>query len=267
MVGKFSLSSSLSSSMGFSSDPIISMISNAVGKKGLSKTGLKTAFTSNWGFSQKNSISSLSDNSLPPVSISSAPALQRTSCFFSCVCCWLGVIGVPPKWLSKTSCLWNKNNFQADRRVSWELIIFSWTRSFRVSITEFGRKSRDHWIFSLETEKNIQLNCRLNCRKWDSKRNYDHLYQPIVAGQNNAKGGMTFVCLHSVSGVFGSDWWRYCCYKGIAVWLRSYSSCFWWKKYVLFVFVVLTCFCYVKKFCQWAAKLLFFHKHNWLQEK
>ena len=60
--GAFSLSSSSSYPMGFSTDPSpIKKSLNVVGEKGVSLPGLNTASMSNCEFSQLNSISSRSD--------------------------------------------------------------------------------------------------------------------------------------------------------------------------------------------------------------
>ena len=60
--GAFSLSSSSSNTMGFSTDPSpINRSSNVVGDKGVSFPGLNTASMSNCGFSQLNSMSSRSE--------------------------------------------------------------------------------------------------------------------------------------------------------------------------------------------------------------
>ena len=108
--GRFSLSSSSSRRMGFSAEPPISQSSIAVGEKGVSMPGLKTASTSSWEFSHYNSTSSRSaDTWYPLVSISCAPTLESTSFLFSCVPCWLGVTGTRARWLLKNSCLWDNN--------------------------------------------------------------------------------------------------------------------------------------------------------------
>ena len=60
--GAFSLSSSSSNTMWFSTDPSpIIKSSNVVGEKGVSMPGLNTASMSNCGFSQLNSMSSRSE--------------------------------------------------------------------------------------------------------------------------------------------------------------------------------------------------------------
>ena len=59
--GAFSLSSSSSNTIGFSTDPSIEKLSKIVGEKGVSKHGLNTASVCNCEFSQLNSMSSGSD--------------------------------------------------------------------------------------------------------------------------------------------------------------------------------------------------------------
>ena len=118
--GEFSLSSSSSSRIGFSAEPPISKSSNAVGEKGVSMPGLTTLLI--W-----------------------------------CVLCWLGITGTRARWLFKNYCLWDNNKLQDARGSSWELIVLSWTRFFKVRVTKSGPKSRDHSISSFETEKIMLL--------------------------------------------------------------------------------------------------------------
>ena len=59
--GAFSLSSSSSNTMGFSTDHSVDESSNVVGEKGVSMAGLRTVSMSNCEFSQLNSMSSRSD--------------------------------------------------------------------------------------------------------------------------------------------------------------------------------------------------------------
>ena len=67
--GAFSLSSSSSNTMGFSTDPSpINQSSNTVGEKGVSMPGLNTESMSNCEFSQLNSMYSRSDTLLLLVS-------------------------------------------------------------------------------------------------------------------------------------------------------------------------------------------------------
>ena len=87
----------------------------------------------------------------------SAPTLGSNSSLISCVPCWLGVTGTRARWLFENCCLWDSNKLQAARGNSFELIIFSWTRSFTVRVTESGPKSRDHSIPLLETAKIMLL--------------------------------------------------------------------------------------------------------------
>ena len=151
---------------GFSTEPPIFKSSNAVGGKGVSMPGLKIAPTSSWSFSQSNWMSSRSaDTGYTLVSISCAPTLESTSSLFSCVPCWLGLTGTRAWWLFKHCCLWDKNKLQAAREISWEHKVLSWTRSFTVRVTVSGPKSGDHSIPSLETEKIILPQCRLNVYK------------------------------------------------------------------------------------------------------
>ena len=59
--GAFPLSSFLSNTMGFSTDPSIDKSSNVVGEKGVSMPGLNTASVFNCEFYQLNSMSWRSD--------------------------------------------------------------------------------------------------------------------------------------------------------------------------------------------------------------
>ena len=59
--GEFSLSSSSSNTMGFSTDPSIDKSSNIVEEKGVSRPSLNTASMSDCEFFQLNSMSSRSD--------------------------------------------------------------------------------------------------------------------------------------------------------------------------------------------------------------
>ena len=59
--GEFSLSSSSSKTMGFSTGPPIDKLSNVVVEKGVSMPGLNTASMSKCEFSQLNSMSSRSE--------------------------------------------------------------------------------------------------------------------------------------------------------------------------------------------------------------
>ena len=59
--GEFSLSSSSSNTMGFSTDPPIDISSNVVGEQGVSMPGLNTSSMSSCEFYQLNSVSSRSD--------------------------------------------------------------------------------------------------------------------------------------------------------------------------------------------------------------
>ena len=62
--GAFSLSSSSSNTMGFSTDPYIDKSSNVVGEKGVPMPGLNTASMSNCEVSQLKSMSSRRDRIL-----------------------------------------------------------------------------------------------------------------------------------------------------------------------------------------------------------
>ena len=59
--GAFSLSSSSSNTMGFSTDSSVDKSSSVVGEKGVSMPGMNTASMSNCEFSQLNSMSSRLD--------------------------------------------------------------------------------------------------------------------------------------------------------------------------------------------------------------
>ena len=69
----------------------------------------------------------------------------------------VGVTGTRARWLFKNCCLRDKNQLQAAKGFSWELIVISWTRSFKVRVTESGPKSRDHSIPPLGTQKIMLL--------------------------------------------------------------------------------------------------------------
>ena len=142
--GAFSLSSSSSNTMGFSTDPSFDESSNVVGEKGVSMPGLNIASMSNCEFSLLKSMSSRSVKRYLLVSKSLAPTLESTSSLSSCVPCWLEVIGTPARWLSEKSCLWDNSNCQASRGISCELIVIFWSRSFTAIVTESGPKWRVH---------------------------------------------------------------------------------------------------------------------------
>ena len=120
--GAFSLSSSSSNTMGFSTDPsLIDKSSNVVREKGVSMLGLNTESMSNCEISQMNSISSRSVNWWLLVSKAWVSKLESNSSLISNVPFWLGVMGTRGKWLSKKSCLWDTSNCQAAR-----VILVSW---------------------------------------------------------------------------------------------------------------------------------------------
>ena len=107
--------------MEFSADPPpISKSSNAVGEKGVSIPGLKTAFTASWSISQWNSTSSRSvETWYPLVSKPCAPTPESTSSLISSVPCWLRETGTRARWLFKNRCLWDNNKLQAARGIFW----------------------------------------------------------------------------------------------------------------------------------------------------
>ena len=121
---------------------------------------------------QWNLIYSRSDIWYPLVSFSCEPTLESTSSRVSIVPSGREVIETRARWLFKTSCIWDINNFQAAREISWELIVISWTRSCSVRVTESGPKSTDHSQPSLETKKIMLLYCRLEVYKLKLGRNF-----------------------------------------------------------------------------------------------
>ena len=119
------------------------------GVKGVSMPGWMTASCSKSGYSHWNSISFRLDDWYLIVSMFRAPILENTSSHISIVPSWLAVIATRASCLFKKSCLWDNNKLQAARRSSWEHIIFSWTRSFTVSVTEVvhRRKTTQCWVW------------------------------------------------------------------------------------------------------------------------
>ena len=90
-----------------------------------------------------------------------APTLDSTSCRIYGVPCLLGAVGNCARWLLKNSHLCDNNHLQSAREISSEVIVNSRSKFFTVRINESGPRSRDHSKFSLETEKNSLLYCRL----------------------------------------------------------------------------------------------------------
>ena len=96
------------------------------------------------------------------------PTLESTLSLISIVPCWLGLNGTRGRWLFRKSWVCDNNELQAARKISWELLVTPWTRSFTVRVTESGPKSKDDSIPPLETEKIMLLYCRLRVYKISS---------------------------------------------------------------------------------------------------
>ena len=84
----------------------------------------------------KSATSFRSDRWYPPVSISWVPTLESTSSLNTIVPYWLGLIGTRARWIVKKYCVLDNNKLQVAKEFPWELIVFSWTRSFTVRVTK-----------------------------------------------------------------------------------------------------------------------------------
>ena len=99
------------------------------------------------------------------------------------------------------------NNLRAARGTSWEFIVIPWTRTLTVRMTESSRKSRDHLILSLETEKKILIYSGLKVYEMRlEKNNCGQLYQPMESRHDYAKNGIIFASFDTRSGVLDCDW-------------------------------------------------------------
>ena len=135
------------------------------------------------------------------VSLSCAPTIESIYFSNSFVPWHFGVVETRAKWLYKNSSPWDKQKSQAGRGISWKHILISRTTTFTVRMIESGLKSRDYWAPSLETEKLMVLDCRLNMYKIDQKRNFGLLYQPTRNRYNYA--------IHRVT--LAANWSRFGC--------------------------------------------------------
>ena len=203
----------MSNRMSFFARPQILKLSIADGEEMISILDLRTAFSSNWRFSQEKSISYNIDSSYTQVSKFYAPALERTSSFNSCVPCWLRMIRFPPNWLLRKCCLWDISKIQAGIRSSWEHIVISWIRSFTVRVIESAPKSVHQFISLTEIEENILLKCGLKKFQRRLEKKLDHF-----AATNRSSTGSCHKrkdsFFGSCSGAVDCDWRRYFCSKG-----------------------------------------------------
>ena len=153
------MSSSSSSRMGLSAEPLISKSTNAVGAKGESKDGLKSAFRSSWSFSPVEfNIFQISSRHLIPACVHTLGTYNWKYFVPHSMCSLLvRVTRTRGRWLFKNCSLWDNNKLQATIGNSWELTVISWTRSFTVRVTESGPNSTDHSIPSLETDNFMLL--------------------------------------------------------------------------------------------------------------
>ena len=94
-----------------------------------------------------------------------ASTLESNSSRISIVLCLLGVNGTSARCLFEDFSLCNTNTLQGARRNSTELFVNSEKKSFTVRKIEFGSKSKDNSIPSLEAEKLLLLYSRLMMSK------------------------------------------------------------------------------------------------------